>query len=114
VLSDLPVYWMYTLRIDPKFIKELCFDCQVVILRLQHFLWYIYDLYYSIIAYHDFSYLQNSLTPGLHSGGIQASRPYLSNGGAIRHAVIFSFIYRINDQKLIGCYPYFLILNKGP
>jgi hypothetical protein len=34
---------------------------------------------------------------------IQASRPYFSNGGAIHHVFIFSFVYRINEQKLIGC-----------
>lgn len=29
--------------------------------------------------------------------------PYFAIGGAIHLEVIFSFIYRINDQKLIGC-----------
>ena len=29
--------------------------------------------------------------------------PYFAIGSAIYLAVIFSFIYRINDQKLIGC-----------
>ena len=29
--------------------------------------------------------------------------PYFAIGSAIYPAVIFSFIYRINDQKLIGC-----------
>ena len=49
---------MYTLQIDPfTFLNKFCFDCQVVILRLQHFLWYISNLYYLILAYQNLSYL---------------------------------------------------------
>ena len=49
---------MYSFRIDPilsLFAALPAFDCQVVNLRLQHFLWYISHLYYLTIAYHSLS-----------------------------------------------------------
>ena len=54
--SDHLLYWYVQSPNRPYLaIKKICFDCQVVILRLEHFLSYISNLYYSTIAYHSLS-----------------------------------------------------------
>jgi len=54
--SDHHLYWSVQLPNRPYLaIKKICFDCQVVNLRLQHFLWYISYLYYFVLAYQNIS-----------------------------------------------------------